>query len=100
MNFEANRIAAGYEIAMPKVNILNNYGGFSPAFVKNFGKQQLVKLTVGRNNLRKEVFCTSNHVWRTVKKGGSIQLKKTEELETGDNLPYIKRKSVDGNNGQ
>lgn len=80
------------------VNVLTNYGGFKPATIKKFGKQKLYNLTVSRNGIYKSVKCTIDHVWRTLKKDTIIE-KTTGELEVGDFLPYIKRKSMgDGKN--
>ena len=73
------------------INVMNNLGGFVPAKVKNFGKQRLYKLTLGRHTLKKEIYCTSNHVWRTLK-GETVIEKQTMDLSPSDILPYVKRK--------
>ena len=73
------------------VNVMNNYGAFVPAIVKNFGKQKLYKLTLGRHTLKKDVYCTPGHVWRTLE-GDTIIEKSTMDLSSFDVLPYIKRK--------
>lgn len=74
------------------INVMNNYGAFVPAIVRNFGKQRLYKLTLGRHTLKKEIFCTANHVWRVVENGGTIVEKSTMKLSESDQLPYVKRK--------
>jgi hypothetical protein len=74
------------------INVMNNMGGFVPAKIKNFGSQRLYKLTLGRHTLTKEVYCTAEHIWRTVERGGTIVEKTTMDLSSYDILPYVKRK--------
>jgi ribonucleotide reductase alpha subunit/intein/homing endonuclease len=81
------------------LNVMNNYGAFVPAKIKDFGPQRLYKLTLGRHTLKKEVFCTADHVWRTVEKGGTIVEKRTKDLSQSDQLPYVKRKWMPSSGG-
>jgi len=81
------------------ISVMNNYGAFVPATVKNFGPQRLYKLTLGRYTLKKEVFCTANHIWRTVERGGTIIEKTTMALSQFDQLPYVKRKWMPSTGG-
>ncbi len=74
-----------------EIKVMNNYGAFVPAIVKNFGRQKLYKITLGRHTLKKDVYCTSGHVWRTLD-GETIVEKSTMDLSPHDVLPYIKRK--------
>lgn len=73
------------------VNVMNNYGSFVPAIIRNFGVQRLYKLTLGRHTIKKDVYCTLDHVWRTIKRGVIVE-ETTKDLKEGDVLPYIKRK--------
>lgn len=81
------------------VNVMNNYGAFVPATVRQFGTQRLYKLTLGRHTLKKEVYCTADHVWRIVEKGGTIVEKQTKDLSESDLLPYVKRKWMPSSGG-
>jgi hypothetical protein len=74
------------------VNVLVNTGTFKPAKVKNFGTQKLVKLTVHKNTTKKEIYCTPDHIWRTLNSNESIIEKTTKDLREGDILPHISRK--------
>lgn len=74
------------------VNVLTNKGSYNQASVRKFGNQRLYKLTMQKHSIIKEVFCTSNHIWRTVIDQGTILEKETKDLNEGDKLSYIKRK--------
>ena len=81
------------------VDVLTNYGGFKPATVRNFGQERLYRVTFGRNRMTKEVLCTLNHLWRTLRKD-TIVVKTTADLKCGDDIPYIKRKWMEGLDGR
>jgi len=81
------------------VKVLDNYGSFVDGVIANHGKQRLYKLIMGRHTLKKEVYCTLDHIWRTLEKGDTIVEKTTGDLKEGDSLPYIKRKWMSSRNG-
>lgn len=81
------------------VKVLTHYGDYKDATIKNFGKQKLYKLTVSRNDIYKEVKCTIDHIWRTLK-SDTIVNKTTGTLEIGDLLPYVKNSQKDKSKAQ
>lgn len=64
-----------------------SYGSWRDATVKCFGEQEVIKLVVHRNKSQKTFRVTRDHEWYVKQKNGTIQQKKTIELQSGDRLP-------------
>lgn len=69
------------------IQVLNKYHGWENATVEHFGVQPIRKLTLVRNNNKKEIFVTGNHKWFVKTKDGKIELS-TDELNPGMKIPY------------
>lgn len=79
--------------------VMNNMGAFTDGIIKNHGRQRLFKLTVGRHTIKKDIYCTLDHIWRVALKGDTIVEKTTADLNEGDQLPYTKRKWMQSQSG-
>lgn len=88
--FEGNTLVLTKEYGMRPLNELAGKEGhvwtsnnkWEPASFKKFGKQKLVKLTVGYNCHNIEIFTTANHRWKVDDK-----IKTTQQLNRGDKFP-------------
>lgn len=71
------------------VEVLNGNGAWSESKVRNFGKQDIVKLTVKRKGTvyKEDIYTTRNHLW-FVKKNNEKKYEKkyTKDLKGGDVL--------------
>jgi len=82
------------------VEILDSRGSWKLATIKSYGVQELLKVTVQRNTVKKEIYATPEHNWRILEKKTCIVNKTTKELNINDIIPYTKRKSMDNNSGR
>ncbi len=61
--------------------------GWKEATIQSFGVQPLVKLTIRRNNVDREIFTTENHRWFVKNTRHDLKAEKiTLELQVGDKL--------------
>jgi DNA primase len=76
------------ELAGTTQRILTSHGRWRDAPFFSFGVQPLVKITIGRNRVRKTVHATPEHRWfvRT-DRGGRVE-RTTQELRPGDPLSW------------
>ena len=71
------------------IMILNKNHGWENATVENFGKSPIMKLTLERYGVVKEVCVTPNHKWFVYdRKSGSTTILTTEQLESGMKIPF------------
>mgnify|MGYP001026068290 CR=1 FL=1 len=73
-----------------KVNVLVKTGGWREATVRNFGKSEIVELTVRKGRRVETISTTANHLW-FVNKGGKWREVRTDDLKPGDVLRTKKR---------
>lgn len=69
------------------IMVMNKNHGWEEATVKNFGKDNLRKLTLSRYGVVKELYVTGNHKWFVQDKNGRIELE-TDSLEHGMRIPF------------
>lgn len=69
------------------IMVLNKNKGWESATVKNFGKQELKKLTLERYSVTKEIYVTGNHKWFVLNNGGS-SIVETNDLKEGNRIPF------------
>lgn len=80
------------ELAGQEAVLMTTKGEWARAPVKSFGRQPLMKLTLTRAGVSKEIFATPGHSWRIAKntsKGGRPATKEevaTEDLREGQKL--------------
>lgn len=74
------------ELVNQDIFVLNKNRGWGKATVKNFGKQELRKLTLERY-VTKEIYVTGNHVW-FVKDGNKLKEIQTDDLQLGMKIPF------------
>lgn len=74
------------ELVDQDIFVLNKNRGWEKATVKNFGKQELRKLTLERY-VTKEIYVTGNHVW-FVKDGNKLKEIQTDALQLGMKIPF------------
>lgn len=75
------------ELVGQDIEVLNKNHGWEAATVKHFGTNELVKLTVERLGVTKDIYTTGNHRWFVSSKRGSV-VKVTDDLNVGDKIPY------------
>lgn len=78
------------ELEDENVIILNSNGEWTQGFVRNYGKQKLMKVTLSRVGKQKIIYATPEHIWLI--KGKEVQ---TKNLKRGDRLDYVKPKTKD-----
>jgi LAGLIDADG-like domain len=68
------------------------------AIIHSFGEQPLMKVTLQRNKLKKELFATPEHRWiiRTKSDNYHRDIRTTADLQSGDRLAYALPKSAVG----
>lgn len=76
------------ELVGKNIEVLNKNNGWEKATVKNFGKQELKKLTLERYGVTKEIMVTGNHVWFVRDSSNKLHKKETNELQVGDKIPF------------
>ena len=84
------------ELENRTIKVLNKFGDWENATVRNYGQQKLYKLTLSRAGKKKEVYTTANHKWFVE----NISKTKVDEVETnhlkkGMFLSYAKTKLSD-----
>lgn len=78
-----------------KVKVLGIVGDWKDAEIKHFGKQQIVELTVKKNNQTKTISTTAEHRWFKLNEKEYIEVH-TDDLEKGDYLESMFDKEVLG----
>ena len=80
------------------VTVLSDHRMWKTATVRKFGREKLVKLTIGRGRTVEEIFTTNNHRWITLSSDNSTSVtrkeKTTSTLVADDILP-TNRKTID-----
>lgn len=74
------------DLAGTEQELLTRNGEWIKSPIRSFGKQDLVKLILKRDNLRKEIYTTENHRWFVIDEDRIITEKITSELKKGDRL--------------
>lgn len=95
-------IASIGDLSGSTVSVMTENGVWKEAEIKDFGKQELVKLTLTKGKSRKTVHTTKNHRWfRWARRGGSERILGTKriecltvDLEPGDKLVSVFGQSV------
>lgn len=75
------------ELVGEEILVLNKNHGWEKATVNNFGKQELVKLTLERCGNEKEFMVTKNHKWFVRMKKGK-EIVDTQDLKPGMRIPF------------
>jgi ribonucleoside-triphosphate reductase (thioredoxin) len=82
------------------VTLLTENGKWVDAPVKSFGTQPLIKLTIQRQGIQKEIFATAEHRWFIFSKAGQDRYKRqeryTSELRPGQRLVSIFGQGIKG----
>ena len=65
--------------------LLTQGGTWVNAPIRNYGKQELKKITLSRAKRKKVIYATENHKWILGNK-----IKETKDLKKGDKLDYVK----------
>lgn len=76
------------ELVDQNIMVLNKNNGWEEATVKNFGKQKLMKLTLERYGVIKEIAVTGNHVWFVRDKNNKMHEVSTNNLKKGMRIPF------------
>jgi DNA primase len=76
------------ELAGTTQRILTTNGQWTDAPFSSFGVQPLMKITVGRNRVRKELFATPEHRWFVRDGQGRRHVRTTAELGAGHALSW------------
>lgn len=75
------------ELAGQKAILMTSFGRWAESEVKHFGKQELLKVTLSRNNVEKILYATPNHSWRVRNSVGTpTSHVDTISLKQGDKL--------------
>ena len=81
--------------------LLSKNGKWVKAPIKKFGVQKLVKLTVKRARVTKEIYCTADHIWyaksrkQPYRKDGFMKFK-TTDLPINAHLSYVYGQGING----
>lgn len=70
-----------------EIMVLNVNHGWERATVKNFGKQELVNLTLEHNGLQRTILVTKNHKW-FIKNNRGKEILETSQLKNGMKIPF------------
>ena len=77
------------DVCNKSVKILNRYGDWESAIIRNYGVAKLYKITLTRCRREKIVYATGNHLWWATKcLNGKLQIFTTTELRKGVHIPY------------
>jgi len=76
------------ELAGTTQRILTEKGRWTDAPFFSFGVQPLMKLTLGRNRVRKTIYATAEHRWFIRNYKGQRFERRTEQLKSGDALSW------------
>ena len=79
------------ELEGQEVSILNRLGNWETAKVRNYGRDELFKLTLSRAKKIKTIYTTKNHIWFAARPTGTkknYSKVTTENLKQGMLLPY------------
>ena len=71
--------------------MLNSKGEWVEGEIRSFGKQSLRRVVIGHNKVNTFVYATPEHQWILT----DGRNKTTDELENGDEIPFISRKRED-----
>ncbi|MCI4589985.1 DNA primase [Sphingobium sp. BYY-5] len=74
------------ELAGRTIEILTSGGLWRPAYFDSYGTQQLWRITLSRNGVRKEIFATSGHRWFVRGRKSALV---TTELKAGHRLATV-----------
>ena len=78
-----------FELCGKTVNILNRFGDWESAVVREYGKDILYKITLSRCKKQKVIYATANHKWWATKAGcHKLNEYITTDLKKGMYLPY------------
>lgn len=77
-------------------DVLNQDGQWVSALIRACGQQTLMKLTLQRNGVRKDIFVTPNHRWfiRNKHTGKYTSVRTTEQLKKGHFIPSVFPKNI------
>ncbi len=81
------------ELAGTTQTLLSKNGKWVESKIKSFGKQDLVKLTISRQGMSKDIYTTANHQWfaksqSEVSHSKGYSLYETKDLKSGYRLQY------------
>ena len=75
------------ELEGKNIQVLNKNHGWENATVKNFGKNKLLKLSVERYGVVKNLYTTDNHIWFVKNDKGRSEIQ-TKDLKPGMKIPF------------
>jgi ribonucleoside-diphosphate reductase alpha chain len=69
-----------------KTVVLTHEGNWKPATIKSYGKQELIKITIGRGGSENTVFATEDHTWILSDGSRTTSLKPNDSLMFGPDI--------------